>query len=123
MYLTGVFSIQQMSAASGLSIDTLRYYEKIGLLRPERDPSSHHRRYSQTDLRWLSFVGKLRSTGMPLAQIRLYGELFLQGDSTIPERRALMQAQAKEVEGQIAHLQEVLVMIQEKLESYPKERT
>ena len=78
MYLTGVFSIQQMSAESGLSIDTLRYYEKIGLLRPERDLSSRHRRYSQTDLKWLGFVGKLRSTGMPLAQIRLYGELFLQ---------------------------------------------
>ena len=69
------FSIQQVAEITGLSIDTLRYYERIGLLESVSRASSGHRRYKQKDIDWIGLVINLRETGMPLAEIfSLYGQ-------------------------------------------------
>ncbi len=115
-------SIQQTAKKTGLSTDTLRYYERIGLLRPNRDASSRHRRYTQTDLAWIQFLNHLRSTGMPLSEIRDYLALFLQGDQTLAMRLTMLEAHAKQVEQQIADLQANLVAIRHKI-AHSKECT
>ncbi|HYF62831.1 MAG TPA: MerR family transcriptional regulator [Herpetosiphonaceae bacterium] len=85
------YTIQEMAIASGLSEHTLRYYERFGLLAPERDASSGHRRYAQRDLQWVEFLKRLRATAMPLAQIKRYADLLRQGDATIAERQRLLE--------------------------------
>jgi DNA-binding transcriptional MerR regulator len=80
------FSIQQVAEITGLSIDTLRYYERIKLLEPVSRASSGHRRYRQKDIDWIGLVINLRETGMPLAQIHYFAELRRQGEATATER-------------------------------------
>lgn len=115
-------SIKQTARETGLSTDTLRYYERIGLLAPGRDPSSRHRRYSERDLSWIDFVTKLRSTGMPLTEIHEYIQLYQQGESTSAARRCLLEAQAARVETRIAELQEALTVIHKKIDGYKRRK-
>jgi DNA-binding transcriptional MerR regulator len=114
------FTIQQMSTQTGLSADTLRYYEKLGLLAPSRDARSNHRRYSEEDVTWLGFVLRLRSTGMPLETIKAYGELLLQGNATLAQRREMLEAHAKNVKARMDELQVSLEVIQKKMKAYTK---
>jgi DNA-binding transcriptional MerR regulator len=112
------FTIQQMAIKTGLSADTLRYYEKLGLLAPSRDAGSNHRRYSNEDVAWLGFVLLLRSTGMPLETIKAYGELLLQGNPTLAQRREMLEAHAKNVKRRMDELQVSLEVIQKKMKDY-----
>ncbi len=114
--LVVALSIQQTAQQTGLSVDTLRYYERIGLLAPTRDASSHHRRYPQMDLVWIAFLSKLRSTGMPLLEIRDYINLYRQGDDTVAQRKALLDHHALQVAQQIKQLQSSLQVIQQKID-------
>jgi DNA-binding transcriptional MerR regulator len=111
-------TIQQMASRTGLSADTLRYYEKLGLLAPSRDAGSNHRRYSEDDVAWLGFVLLLRSTGMPLETIKAYGELLLQGNTTLAHRREMLESHAKNVKARMDELQVSLEVIQKKMRDY-----
>src|SRR5690349_1245444 len=64
--MTTVLTIQETSATTGLSVHTLRYYERIGLIHPISRSTSRHRRYREEDLRWIEFLLRLRATGMPI---------------------------------------------------------
>jgi DNA-binding transcriptional MerR regulator len=84
-------AISEAAAATGLSTHTLRYYERAGLmLEPIDRASSTHRRYGDSDIAWVQFLTRLRSTGMPIATIREYTELVRQGESTVDARRELL---------------------------------
>ena len=61
--------IGEAAQITGLSVDTLRYYERAGLIDPVRR-ERNGRRYEETDLLWLAFLRRLRATGMPIAQVR-----------------------------------------------------
>ena len=74
-------TIGQVSRATGMSADTLRYYERMALLAPPRD-AGRRRHYGPQDLLTLSFVARMRATDMPLAEIRTYLALAAQGDAT-----------------------------------------
>lgn len=67
-------SIGQFAEMTGFSADTLRYYEKLGLLSPERG-SGARRQYSESHLAWVQFAGRLRSIGVPLEEIQVYSTL------------------------------------------------
>src|SRR5215204_5639964 len=71
-----------------VSQDTLRYYEKIGLLAPIRRADSGHRRYDEVDLAWVRFLTILRATGMPIRRMLTYVGLERQGDATIDAKIA-----------------------------------
>ena len=85
-------TIAEAAQASGLSAHTLRYYERTGLLEPVTRKGSGHRRYREVDLDWISFLTKLRTTGMPIREVRRYAELMRAGESTNDERLALLEA-------------------------------
>jgi DNA-binding transcriptional MerR regulator len=112
-------TIADAAATLGLTADTLRYYEKDGLLlRPvPRDPSGH-RRYETADLRWIELVTRLRSTGMPIRDVRRYAELVRAGDGNEPERLALLQAHRDEVRRQLAEVTAHLGAIEYKIGIY-----
>jgi len=95
-------NISEFAARSGVSADTLRYYEKIGVLRQTARNASGHRVFDSRDLDWIAFVLRLKATAMPLADIRRYAELRAQGESTFGERRQMLETHVRHLEERIA---------------------
>ncbi|MEN2508566.1 MerR family transcriptional regulator [Stutzerimonas stutzeri] len=111
-------SIQQFAARTGLSADTLRYYEKIGLLRHVARDASGFRVYGPRDLEWVAFVLRLKDTGMPLEDITRYADLREQGETTLAARQALLEAHAARLQARLQRDQEHLDALQAKIELY-----
>ncbi|MFF9910577.1 MerR family transcriptional regulator [Streptomyces sp. NPDC013457] len=112
------FTISEVAALTGLSAHTLRWYERIGLM-PHVDRShTGQRRFSQRDLDWLAFVGKLRLTGMPVAGMVRYAELVREGDHTRDERRELLESTRRDVLARIGELQDALAVLDIKIGHY-----
>ncbi|HLZ62400.1 MAG TPA: MerR family transcriptional regulator [Ktedonosporobacter sp.] len=109
------FSIQQVAQLTGLSIDTLRYYERIGLLEAVSRASSGHRRYRQKDIAWIGLLINLRETGMPLAQMIHFAELRRQGDATAAERLRLLEEHQHALEEQMQKLELHMSALQQKI--------
>jgi DNA-binding transcriptional MerR regulator len=111
--------IGEVSERSGLSVHTLRFYEREGLFaNPVRRTPNGWRIYHEEDLEWLASCTKLRSSGMSLAAIRRYVELTQQGAGNERERLALLHDHEKQVEAQMHELQECLDMIRYKVRVY-----
>ncbi|MFI6506967.1 MerR family transcriptional regulator [Streptosporangium sp. NPDC050855] len=111
-------TIQEASRTSGLSAHTLRYYERIGLIHQVDRSVSGHRVYTEPDLDWLVFLTRLRSTGMPIADMCHYAELRRRGPETSAERRRILAAHRERVRERIARLTEDLGVLDMKIEMY-----
>jgi DNA-binding transcriptional MerR regulator len=115
---TGV-SIGRAAELSGLTADTLRYYERDGLmLHPVARSSTGHRRYSEQDLEWIRLVTRLRSTGMPIRDVRRYAELVRTGSGNEDERLELLLAHRHLVLDQLAEVHAHLAAIDYKIALY-----
>jgi DNA-binding transcriptional MerR regulator len=112
-------SIAEAAGQSGLTAHTLRYYERDGLLlEPVERSASGHRRYTERDLTWIQLVTRLRSTGMPIRDVRRYAALVRAGDGNEAERLALLQAHRERVEAQLAEVTGHLRAIDVKIAIY-----
>jgi DNA-binding transcriptional MerR regulator len=105
---------------SGFSIDTLRYYEREGILSPVARTAGGRRVYTDDDLGRLGFLRCLRDTGMPIAQLRRYAELSAV-DGTLAERIALLEEHDAAVREQLATLKAQQTRLREKLAWYRSE--
>jgi DNA-binding transcriptional MerR regulator len=103
---------------TGFSIDTLRYYERIGLIEPVRRAVGGQRRYREEDLEWLGVLRCLRDTGMPIAQMRRYAELARGGEHTLADRLTLLTDHDAMVGEHIARLQAQQAHLREKIDWY-----
>ena len=112
------YSIAQAAARSGLSIDTLRYYERIGLVEPPARDSGGRRSYSDDDLTWLGFLTRLRTTGMPIRMMREYAQLRHRGVGTAAKRRQILIEHRAGVRDRIADLQSCLDVLDHKITNY-----
>lgn len=112
------YSIGQVAAKTGLTVHTLRYYEKEGLLPFVRKSSSGLRMFSDNDLGWLSIIECLKKTGMPLKGIKQYMDWFREGDSTLPQRLEMFKQQQLKVLAQIEQFQKYLQKIDYKVKLY-----
>ncbi|MBN2657041.1 MAG: MerR family transcriptional regulator [Spirochaetales bacterium] len=115
---TGTFTIGDVVRETGLSADTLRYYEKSQVIGPIDREGGGRRRYTRKDVEWLDFVNCLKSTGMALDTIREYRRLMLIGDETAAARKDLMVLHKKYLERQMAELQAAMNHINWKIEFY-----
>ncbi|WP_435880382.1 MerR family transcriptional regulator [Streptomyces zaomyceticus] len=112
------YTISEVASLTGLSAHTLRWYERIGLM-PHVDRShTGQRRFTDRDLNWLAFVGKLRLTGMPVADMVRYAELVREGDHTRDERRELLETTRRDVLSRITELQDTLAVLDIKIGHY-----
>jgi DNA-binding transcriptional MerR regulator len=112
-------SIAEAVERTGLSAHTLRYYERDGLLLGEVErATSGHRRYTAEDLRWITMLTKLRSTGMPIREVREYADLVRSGPGNEAARLRLLQAHRERVLAQLATVQEHLGAIDYKIGIY-----
>jgi DNA-binding transcriptional MerR regulator len=126
MAAVGVFAERELSIAeaaqiSGLSAHTLRYYERAGLLEPVGRNGSGHRRYRAADLERITFLARLRATGMPIREVRRYAELMQAGEATNAARLALLVAHRQAVLAGLEATAKNLELIDWKI-NYYKER-
>ncbi|MFJ9517661.1 MerR family transcriptional regulator [Kitasatospora sp. NPDC101801] len=115
---TGRHSISEMVASTGLSAHTLRWYERIGLLGPVDRTHSGQRRYCDADVRRLEFLGRLRLTGMSVADMLRYVELVREGEHTLADRRDLLVVHREEVRLKLADLHATLAVLDYKIDLY-----
>lgn len=110
--------IAEVAEVTGLSPDTLRWYEREGLLpRVERD-ASQRRRYSPRTVRLLETLVRLRRTGMPVREMREFTRLAAEGAATHAQRLALLAAHRERVVARLAELTDDLAVLDEKTEHY-----
>jgi len=115
--LVQTYSPAEAAERSGFSIDTLRYYEREGILPPVARTAGGRRVYSDDDVATLDFLRCLRDTGMPIERLRRYGELCRDA-ATIPERMALLRRHAEALDEQIYQMRRWRARLDEKLDWY-----
>ena len=113
------YYIGEFSEKIGLSIDTLRYYEKLGLIYPERN-EANKRVYSEKDIEWLKFIIRLKEINMPIKQIQYYSKLRYDGDDTIKERLELLEEQMDRLNIEKRKIEENIMHLDKKINIYKK---
>ena len=112
-------SIAEAASRTGVSVHTLRYYERAGLVvTPVPRNHSGRRRYHRLDLEWITVCTRLRATGMPIKTIRRYAELVAEGRGNEQARLALLEAHRADVTARIAELRHNLELIDHKIDVY-----
>ena len=116
---TSGVTIAEAAERTGLSVHTLRYYERDELLRvPPQRAGSGHRRYSASDLDWITLITRLRSTGMPIREVRAYTALCRAGGGNEEERLRILLAHRQRVLDQLAEVRDHLGAIDYKINIY-----
>lgn len=110
--------IQEVSDKYGISSDTLRYYERIGLIPPVNRNESGIRDYCETDINWVQFIKCMRSAGLPIETLIEYVGLVLQGDQTIEARKEILIEQRDQVIAKMKEMQQTLDTLNYKIEVY-----
>lgn len=110
--------IAEAAERSGLSADTIRFYEREGLLAAIERGRDGHRRFSSETLRWLNLFERLRSTGMPLTEMKRYAALSAQGAETFAERRAMLEQHHERLATTQAKIDSCRELIDEKIATY-----
>ena len=110
--------IGELAKRSGLSAHTIRYYERIGLLPyADRDRSSQ-RDYDASIMVWIEFIGRLKTTGMPIREMLRYAALRERGTGTEAERRELLEWHRERVRARLAELEDCLLVLDTKIAAY-----
>ncbi len=112
------YTISGVAECTGVSIDTLRYYERVGLIHGVERLSNTHRRYTESDVQWIQFLLRLRATGVSIQQMLEYTRLQRLGESTLRERVAMLKAHYDQVEARIQQMQDYLVVLDYKITMY-----
>jgi DNA-binding transcriptional MerR regulator len=116
--MASLLRIDQVVKHTGLTAHTLRYYERIGLIQSVSRAPGGQRRYAQADLAWIEFLLRLRATHMPIGKMRAFAALRSAGDSTVGERRQLLEEHLAEVLAKIETLQQSAQVLQGKIGHY-----
>lgn len=113
-----MMTIAEVAKKYGLSADTLRYYERVGLLPDVRRTAGGVRDYSEEDCRWVEYIKCMRSAGISIETLIEYVKLFHQGSETIAARKKLLLEQREQIVARINELNEVLAKLDWKLDGY-----
>ena len=110
--------ISQVAKLTGLSVSTIRHYEKSDLCPFIQRGTDGKRRFSKTDADWLELLASLRATGMPMSQMRAFADLYALGDATIPKRKAALLVHRQSLEARQAELDRCRTILDRKLQKY-----
>ena len=110
--------IAEVSEKFGISTDTLRYYERVGLIPAVNRTESGIRDYNEVDLRRVEFIKCMRSAGLPEEALIEYISLVMQGDHTIESRKEILNEQRKLLVGRMDEMQKTLDILNYKISIY-----
>ena len=110
--------ISEVSEKCDISADTLRYYERIGLLPPINRNNGGIRDYSELDVRRIGFIKCMRSAGLPIEVLIEYYQLIEQGDGTMEARKQILVDQRAQLVAKMKEIQKTLDLLDYKLEVY-----
>lgn len=113
-------TIKEVSKKFGISQDTLRYYERVGMIPPVTRTSGGIRDYNESDLGWVSLAVCMRSAGLPIEAMIEYVKLYQQGDLTIPARFQLLLDQKAVLTEQIRQIEQTMKKLDYKISVYEK---
>ncbi|MFO7153638.1 MAG: MerR family transcriptional regulator [Caldicoprobacter oshimai] len=111
-------TITEVSKKFGLSPDTLRYYERIGLIPRVHRNESGIRDYTEEDCRWIEFIKCMRDAGVQIEALIEYVALFQQGDATVEARKQILIEQREQLIARIEEMQKALERLNYKIEQY-----
>lgn len=111
-------TIKEVSQKYNISSDTLRYYERVGLIPPVPRTEGGIRNYGDKDLNWVELTICMRSAGVPVEALIEYNRLYQMGDSTFEARRDLLQEQLDDLEEQKAQLEKTMARLKYKISRY-----
>ncbi len=107
-----------MATASGLSIDTIRYYERSGLCPTIARGVDGKRNFSSKDAEWLTLLSSLRETGMPMSEMRRFAQLYRKGDATVSQRKTMLLEHSLLLEVRQAAVERCRELLAFKLDRY-----
>lgn len=110
--------ISEVSEKYEISADTLRYYERVGLLPAVNRTESGIRDYNQIDVEWVEFIKCMRSAGLPIEVLTEYVELVQEGDHTNEARKQILVDQRDELIQKMEEMQKTLDLLNYKIEVY-----
>ncbi len=110
--------IAEVSERYDIPLDTLRYYERIGLIPPVNRNKSGIRDYNEIDLKRVEFIKCMRSAGLPVEVLVEYVGLVQQGDQTIEARKEILREQREQLSAKIEEMQKTLALLTYKIEVY-----
>lgn len=111
-------TIAEVSRLYGLSVDTLRYYERVGLIPAVNRSKGGIRDYAEEDCRWVEFAKCMRGAGLPVEALIEYVALFLQGDDTREARKQILVEQRKQLRERMEEMRKTLERLDYKIERY-----
>ena len=110
--------ISEAASTSGLSIDTMRFYEKAALLPKINRGPDGKRYFSAENIEWLVLLSSLRETGMPMTRMKYFAKLYERGNETLPERKAILVDHAAHLYKRRATLDRCAEILADKLKRY-----
>lgn len=113
--------IGELAKRSGLSVHTIRYYERIGLLPVADRDGAGHRDYDPAILTWVGFLDRLKATEMPIRDMVRYAELRAEGDQTLAARRQMLELHRVRVRTRVADLTDCLSVLDTKIGTYAEQ--
>ena len=111
-------TISEVSKKYEISADTLRYYERIGLIPPVPRTPSGLRNYNKESCNWIEFIKCMRKAGLPIEALIEYVSLFRQGNDTIEARKEILIEQREILSQKIADMNETLARLDYKISLY-----
>ncbi|MDA9470648.1 MerR family transcriptional regulator [Enterococcus sp. 5H] len=114
--------IKEFSQKTGLSIDTLRFYEQEALLFPKRN-ANNYRIYTEEDFCWVQLLLKMKQTGMTIENIKKFAELQVQGVDSLPERIVALENHIEKLHEQQNNLTQTIAFVNQKISGYRKKIT
>ena len=114
------YSIGEFAQLTNIGIYTLRYYEQEGLISPIRN-ENNRRKYSHDDIAWITFIKRLKETGMPIKEIKKYSHLRQMGTATLQERLDMLTKHQQTLQENISQLQKHMMKLDEKIIFYNNE--
>ena len=113
-------TIKEVSEQYDISADTLRYYERIGLIPPVPRTQSGIRDYDEASCRWVNLMTCFRKAGVQIEALIEYVALFREGDHTEASRKAILVEQREQLVKRMAQMQESLDLLDHKIENYER---
>ena len=113
-------TIKEVSEKYAVSQDTLRYYERIGLIPPVARTVGGIRNYTESDIGWVETAVCMRNAGVPIEALIEYVKLYQEGDATFEARRQLLQEQYDHLKEQKQQIEQTMNRLQYKISRYEK---